>query len=216
MNGEVAGILIVEDDAQLQATIRKSVAGFTAPEKLFVASSLFDAKALLRLHQPEVVLLDVGLPDGSGLDLLKYQQDLGLSAKMLILSGFSDEETIVEAIKLGAQGYLLKQDESSELVDAMRLILQGQPPLSPSVAQCIMRHISGNDANSSSGNTDLLPPRQMQTLKLLARGLTYKETASRMGITFHTVSTYAQEIYSKLAASSRAEAVHNARQMGIL
>lgn len=216
MATEVAGILIVEDDALLRARIAESVAEMTSPTALFQAGSVEEGKKLLQEHQPQLVLLDVGLPDGSGLELLRYQVQLGLSSQTLILSSMSDEETIVQAIRLGAQGYLLKQDSGADLVEALKDIIKGVPPLSPSVAQCIMRQVRAGDVSNGPEHKDMLPPRQLETLTLLARGLTYRETANKMGIKFHTVSAYAQEIYNKLAANSRGEAVYKAREMGIL
>ncbi len=221
---QISRLLIVEDDLSLQARLKESLADNPAFGDMRICDNLREAKQLLHQFRPEVVLLDVGLPDGNGLELLVERHDLNYHAKMLILSGLSDEQTIVKAIQLGAEGYLLKQDSKANIEQALTSIMQGIPPLSPSVAQCIMQHMrteqptpsQSNYPGSDTGLPPVLPPRQQMTLSLLARGMTYREIAGHMDITFNTVSTYAQEIYNKLAARSRSEAVYKAQKMGII
>ncbi|MFK7957676.1 MAG: response regulator [Lysobacterales bacterium] len=216
MGSPINSLLIVEDDPALQSHLRESLADLVSEGSLWACASLADARRLQAINQPELILLDVGLPDGNGLELLVDQHSEVRPARVVILSGFSDEETIVNAIGLGAQGYLLKQDTQTNLRTALVEIVDGKPPLSPSVAQCIMSHIRLAEPAPREEPSTFLPPRQQQTLNLLARGLTYQQIASEMDIAFNTVSTYAQEIYSKLAARSRGEAVHKARELGIL
>lgn len=215
----VKGLLLVEDDPQLRRQLAAQLVDRVADGQLWQAGTLAEARTLQAEHSPELVLLDVGLPDGNGLQLLVDQHDAPGAARIVILSGISDEETIVKAIRLGAAGYLVKQETADAMGQALDQILGGTPPLSPSVAQCIMRHI--RDEEGAAGpqpdkTSTMLPPRQFTTLKLLARGLTYQQIAHQMEISFHTVSAYAQEIYSKLAVRSRGEAVHRARELGIL
>ncbi|MDJ0654514.1 MAG: response regulator transcription factor [Xanthomonadales bacterium] len=214
MDRLIDGLLIVEDDGLLRNRLIETLRDVTAPDRLFACASLAEARQLQASHLPKIILLDVGLPDGNGLELLVDQHALSEPPLVVILTGFSDEETIVKAIRLGARGYLLKQDSGTSISQALQQIVDGIPPLSPSVAQCIMTHI--RDDTPSADKPGVLPPRQQLTLKLLARGLTYREIAEDMEITFNTVSTYAQEIYNKLAVRSRGEAVHKAREMGII
>ena len=219
MAAQISRLLIVEDDPKLRASLVEHLGNAVAINDLRNCDNLTEARHLLKTYQPDVVLLDVGLPDGNGLELLVERHNLSLACKMLILSGFSDEQTIVKAIQLGAQGYLLKQESKANILQALVSIMQGTPPLSPAVAQCIMQHLRAEQVTLVDHNTDSvpsLPPRQQMTLSLLARGMTYKEIAEHMEITFHTVSTYAQEIYNKLAARSRSEAVYKAQQLGII
>jgi DNA-binding NarL/FixJ family response regulator len=214
----IDSLMIVEDDPRLQSRLKESLLDSGLAADIIACSTLASAKELLVSRRPDVVLLDIGLPDGSGLDLLVFQRELKQQARMIILSGFSDEQTIVSAIQLGAQGYLLKQDSSADIIGAIRDILQGIPPLSPSVAQCMMLHIRSElpDVVAPDPSVTPLPPRLHHTLTLLARGLTYHDIAGQMQITFHTVASYSQEIYNKLAVHSRAEAVFKARQLKLL
>lgn len=200
----------------LQAQLRDGLRELVTEGALMGAETLADAKALYLEHKPQVVLLDVGLPDGNGLELLVWQHDQNWQASVLVLTGFCDEETIVKAIQLGAKGYLLKQDSNADIAGALLATIAGAPPLSPAVAQCMMRHIREAGTASSKQETDALPPRQQQTLNLLARGMTYQEIADHMTIKLTTVATHAQEIYNKLAVRSRSEAVFRAREMGII
>lgn len=214
-------LLIVEDDRQQQTRLTDGLGQYSEIGAIHVCGNLQQAKQCLLELQPDVILLDVGLPDGNGLELLVYQQSVDIHPKTLVLSSISDEQTIVKAIQLGAQGYLLKQDDTADLYQSLLTIMNGTPPLSPSVAQCILQHLRDQpDTNLPAKQIDktipVLPPRQQLTLSLLARGMTYREIATHMGITFHTVSAYAQEIYNKLAARSRSEAVYKAQQLGII
>lgn len=215
----IDSVLIVEDDPRLRARLVESLSGSGMVAEVLACGTLAEASDLLAQRNPRVVLLDVGLPDGNGLELLASRRDADNSAKFIVLSGFSDEATILSAIQLGAAGYLLKQDSSANILQALSSIMQGVPPLSPSVAQCIMQHIRDEslhpDAPASTPAMQL-PPRLQHTLSLLARGLTYQDIADQMQITFHTVSSYTQEIYNKLAVNSRAEAVYKAQQMNII
>jgi len=214
-------LLIVEDDLQQQTRLIDGLNQYPEIDSIRACDNLQQAKQSLHEWQPDVILLDVGLPDGSGLELLVFQQTIDLQPKTLILSSISDEQTIVKAIQLGAQGYLLKQDDTADLYQSLLAIMRGIPPLSPSVAQCILQHLRDQPDTSKLAKpigkpVPVLPPRQQLTLSLLARGMTYREIATHMGITFHTVSAYAQEIYNKLAARSRSEAVYKAQQLGII
>lgn len=215
----IDSLLIVEDDQRLQAGLTKSLSESGMIGVIHACGTVKEARSLLVLHRPDVVLLDVGLPDGSGLDLLTFQHDLDHQTRMIVLSGFSDEQTILSALQLGASGYLLKQDSSANIQQSLANIMRGVPPLSPSVAQCIMQYIRGEGGASEAKGSPpqiQLPPRLHETLKLLARGLTYQDIADQMQISFHTVSSYSQEIYNKLAVRSRGEAVYKAQQMNIL
>ena len=215
----IESMLIVEDDQRLQTQLEKQLAESGLVGTIFTGSTLHEAKQLLLSSQPQVVLLDVGLPDGNGLELLITRHESAAQSKIVILSGFSDEQTILHAIQLGANGYLLKHDSSLNVQQSLLSIVQGIPPLSASVAQCIMQHVRNTTGKADQTGPQMqtpLPPRLHQTLTLLARGLTYKEIAEQMSITLHTVSSYAQEIYNKLSVSSRSEAVFRARQMNIV
>ncbi len=217
MTQRLRQLLIVEDDAATRDTLRLELEADVRIEAVATAGSLTEARAWLTHHAADVLLLDVDLPDGSGLLLIPETRAQTTPARCLVLSALNDEATIVRGIRLGAEGYLLKQDAGAGVADALFEILAGRPALSPAVAQCIMAQLRETQSETSLSPTGpSLPPRQQQTLALLARGLTYQEIAEQMEISFHTVSAYAQEIYGKLAARSRSEAVFLAREMGLL
>ncbi|GAB4185865.1 MAG: response regulator transcription factor [Wenzhouxiangellaceae bacterium] len=217
MDGHPIKLLAVEDDPGVQQRLRRCFADLPELAAFEIAPSIADAGPLLAAMRPDIVLLDVGLPDGNGLQLLLHPAVRADSVKTLVLTAFGDESTIVKAIELGAQGYLLKEEDDAELIKALHDIRQGIPPLSASVAQCILQQMRRTPpVDAGPALLKPLPPRQQQTLNLLARGMTYREIAGHMNITFHTVSTYAQEIYNKLAVKSRSEAVHRALELGIV
>lgn len=217
MGSRTLSVLIVEDEVGVQQRLSACLQNVKEIGEFELACDLAQARAALKRFQPDLVLLDIGLPDGSGLELLLHPTIRKSHVKPLILTAFGDESTIVKAIELGAQGYLLKEEPDEEIVRGLCNILKGTPPLSASVAQCILHHMRQQSAaGQKDDNAIILPPRQKQTLSLLARGMTYREIAQDMDITFHTVSAYAQEIYNKFAVKSRSEAVYKALEMGII
>lgn len=217
MSQQLRQLLVVEDDPATREALRLELETDARIESVATAASLAEARAWLSRSEAEVLVLDVDLPDGNGLLLIPEAREQATPARCLVLSALNDEATIVQGIRLGAEGYLLKQDVGTGIADALFDVLAGRPPLSPAVAQCIMAQIREESREPGTPATGpSLPPRQQQTLSLLARGLTYQEIAEQMEISFHTVSAYAQEIYSKLAARSRSEAVFLAREMGLL
>ena len=242
---EIIKILVIEDDKKFQNRIQCFIKKASNLKIAGMVSTTKDAFRSIKRLDVDVFMIDLNLPDGSGLEVLKHinHQPHLKEKKSIILTKFGDETQIVEAIKLGANGYLLKEETDQELVRGIINVLHGVPPLSPSVAQCVLNAIKNTSFPQSSPTTltenfsrvnafkgagksaelskwklteAKLSERQEQTLLFLAKGLTYKEIAQKMNITFHTVSTHAQEIYNKLAVKSRNEAVYKAQNLGLL
>lgn len=145
--------------------------------------------------------MDLGLPDGSGIELIPHFEQGG--TKVVVLSVFGNEEHVLTAIRAGAHGYLLKG--SGDPMIAVRDVMAGHTPLTPSVATYILAELKL--ATRTSTPRDDLSRRERDALMALSRGLTYKEFAQEMGVSFHTVSDHLKSIYRKLGVTSRNQAV---------
>jgi DNA-binding NarL/FixJ family response regulator len=161
--------------------------------------------------QPDIFLVDVGLPDGSGLDLIADIK-AGTQAKVLVLTMFGDRETVVAAIQAGADGYLLKDSSAAVIREGIAVTLLGGAPLSAAAAVFLLERLRRDQATPSVANTraDDLTEREVSLLRHFARGLSYKETARELDISPLTVGNYVKSIYRKLAVNSRGAAVYAA------
>jgi len=181
--------------------------------------------ALQRLEDEEersrlvVALLDIGVPDGSGIDLVREVADRWPDALPIVATIYDDDEHLFEAIGAGARGYLLKSEEPEVLVGYLHRIQAGEPPLSPSIAHRILTHFRSQAVSGAARplpHQSTLTARETEVLTLLGRGLTVAETAERLGLSAQTVAGYVKTIYSKLSISNRAEAALEARRRGLV
>lgn len=170
--------------------------------------------AALKDRKPEVLLVDIGLPDGSGIDLIRAVHELQLDTMPMVISGFHDEYTVFEALKAGAQGYILKHDDHGEVREAVLQMVAGGSPISPVIARMVLS--SFKPAAPKAELPETLTERQLVILKYVSQGFTSKEIAEKLGLSYHTVTTHVKHIYNKLQVNSRAEAIHEALQQGLL
>ncbi|WP_209346780.1 response regulator transcription factor [Pontixanthobacter sp. CEM42] len=210
-------VAIVEDDPNLLDHFITIVTNVVNLDLAGVASSVADARNLLKL-KPDLFLVDIGLPDGSGLDLVPEIKE-ALDSKVLIITSFGDRQTVVNAIRAGADGYLLKDSSVDEITDGMDVTLAGGSPVSATAAVYLLERLRNEDVlvdAAETGEDAELKEREVELLNLFARGLTYKEAASAMGIAPLTINNYVKSIYGKLAVHSRSEAVYEALKTGQL
>jgi len=208
-------IAVVEDDPALRnhlTEIVTNVEGFTL---VGTATTVAEGWALVE-HDCDVVLLDIALADGSGLDIIRRTRAAGLTdLKIVVISVFGDVRNVVQAIEAGADGYLLKGGDIADTERAIRDVIAGRAPISPGVAG----HILARVRNASAG-TILMPnpltEKETEILTELARGFSYKEVAIRQRISHHTVADHVKAIYRKLSVNSRSEAVYEAMQSGLI
>jgi DNA-binding NarL/FixJ family response regulator len=205
---------IVEDDANIRAGVCRVIDSEPGWQVRFACASLAQARAA-DMHSIDVLLLDIGLPDGSGLELLS-EIPSGLPA--LVISAIGDEATVVHAIEHGAAGYLLKDARPKDLIDSIRAVLDGGAPISPGVASYLLRRMRRPLPTPAKENSALeeLTPRETEVLRALTRGYSYEETGKLLGIARNTVGQHIKQIYGKLAVNSRSEAVFQAIQAGWL
>ncbi|MFZ1742155.1 MAG: response regulator transcription factor [Pontixanthobacter sp.] len=210
-------IAIVEDDPVVREHFIEIVSEEDGLDLVGVAPTLAKARELLN-QNPDLLLLDIGLPDGSGLDFIPTIREV-CDAKILIVTSFGDRQTVVTAIRAGADGYLLKDSSPSQILDGIEATLEGGAPVSAAAAVYLLDRLRNGPANlddDAANNESGLTPREIELLELFAKGESYKAAARSLGISPLTVGNHVKSIYRKLAVHSRGEAVYEAVKTGQL
>ncbi len=204
--------LIVEDlpDARdwLFAAMGEAFPGI----EIDTAANLADARSRLRGRLPQVALIDIGLPDGSGIDLIDELNRQHPEVLSVVTSVFDDDTHLFAALGAGASGYLLKDQSREDLTGMLQRIAEGQPPLSPAIARRLLGFFGPREDREATR----LTARERDVLGLIAKGYTTAKVADFLNITRNTASGYVKQIYSKLNISSRAEAALEASRRGIV
>lgn len=219
-----APVLLVEDEPLICRRLEGLLLqlGY-APEALVFAGTLAQARECLASQPFALALVDLGLPDGNGTDLIAemHAEDPGLA--ILVISAWSTEDAILAALRAGATGYLLKERDDLEVSLSIRSVLRGGAPIDPFVARRIIEELRPRRAEppdavagdaGDSGET--LSPRESQILRLVSEGLGNREIAEELHLSRYTVECHVKHIYRKLAVSSRTRAIHAARSRGLL
>jgi DNA-binding NarL/FixJ family response regulator len=166
---------------------------------------------LARTLRPDIVLLDLAMPDMDGVETLRQLQRIAPETRVIIFTAFDTDERILSAVRAGAQGYLLKGAPRNDIFQAIRVVHQGGSLLEPMIAQKLLRQVSQEPLSETS-----LTPRELDVLRLLARGLQNKEIAIELGITGRTTKFHVGSLLRKLGAGNRTEAVAIAAQRGLI
>jgi len=224
-------VLVVEDDPDMREFFATSVS--RCPELALAASLGTVADALAWLNQPantiDVLLTDLGLPDGSGLEVIRHAIGLHPLCEPLVISMFGDEDNVLASIEAGALGYIHKDSTPDDIARTILDMRGGASPISPMIARRVLSKYRSNQANAAPAGAaadvpaaqapaprGLLSPREQEVLGLIARGFSYAEVARLQGLTVHTVRTHIKNLYAKLSVHSKTEAVFEATRMGLL
>jgi DNA-binding NarL/FixJ family response regulator len=211
-------IVVVEDDA---ATRKMLVTALEADAEYKVVAEFSEggtAIASVKDIRPDMMLVDLGLPDISGIQIIREIGATYPKCDILVITTFGDDHSILSALEAGARGYLLKGVTAEELRRDIRLLRDGGSPLSPSIARKVLDRLSSNkvERRSSPNSEALLTPREIEILKLVGQGFSYNETAAHCNITNATVHGHLKNIYRKLAVHSNTEAVYEGRRRKII
>ena len=217
----VLRILIVEDDARVRADIERAISCEKDMRVTGSAGTKREAEKLIQSYPFETLLIDLALPDGFGLETISWVTEKYPQSDIMVLAEANDDPHIVSAIEAGATGYILKSSVDKDLVSAIRLLQAGGSPVSPAVAQSVLRTLCTNTTTTSSEKSVLNPTnplseRETEILYLLAKGMSFNEIGNILAISPHTVTAHIKKIYRKLQVHSRGEAVYEAAQMGLI
>ena len=210
-------VLIVEDEPLARRRLEGVVQ--QVPELRVVASAATAADARTALHaQPDVMLVDLGLPDGSGVELIREARTIAPQTRSLVITVFADEQHVMRAIRAGAQGYLLKDGSAEYMGNAILELLAGGSPISAPIARYLLQNLQPEPvaAPTAPGDGRELSARELEILTLVAKGFSVAESAELLKISDRTVSKHVQHIYRKLEVTSRSEAIYEAVHLGLI
>ncbi len=214
-----APVLVVEDDALMRQRLARVLGeiGY-ADEAVNFAVNLADARAHVSQQPVAMVLVDLGLPDGNGIELIRELRAQDPALWILVISAWSTEEAILGALRAGATGYLLKERDDLEVSLSIRSVLRGGAPIDPFIARRILTLLPSEPLHkpADSNDSEALSARESEILEWVSRGLSNREIAEQLTISRYTVECHIKRIYRKLAVSSRTRAVNEARQRGLL
>ena len=205
-------IAILEDDPNVALHFREIIASAADLELSGTADCLAGAESLIG-GRPDLLLSDIGLPDGSGLSFIPVLRAALPTCKVLVITAFGDRDTVVAALNAGADGYLLKDGGPDTILDGVRATLDGGAPISASAAVYLLERLRGSGAGDAAiavPDAERLTPREVELLELFSRGHSYKLASRALGISPLTVGNHVKSIYRKLQVHSRGEAVYEA------
>jgi DNA-binding NarL/FixJ family response regulator len=208
-------VAVVEDDPAALERINAALAGATDISIIAVARNAANGRVMIDAGGFDVLLCDLGLPDGSGVNLIRQAAQKHKNVDIIVVTIFADQAKVLDSIKAGARGYLLKDERFEQCADSIREIRRGGSPISPSIARQLLKEFQPRQA-SESKSAESLSKRELEVLNLLSRGFSYIEIGDLLKITRSTVATYVKNIYQKLEVNSRSEAVFEASSLGII
>lgn len=214
-------VALVEDDARLRKAVERGLANADSCRLVGMFATAAEALRGIPALAPDVILMDVNLPDRSGVDCVAELAPQLPATQILMLTVYQDPDTAFKAIAAGAHGYLVKPVMPKRLIEAIREVREGGVPMSRAIARQVIEAFRvmhdgpsatgaatvGGADHSGTKPADPLTPRERQVLELLVEGYSYKETASQLGISIGTVGKYVERIYEKLHVSCRREMV---------
>ncbi|SOY68659.1 response regulator transcription factor [Cupriavidus taiwanensis] len=221
-------VLIVEDDPLALRRLVQAVDLHAADAVVQgCAATVAEALAWLAQHQPDVLLCDLGLPDGSGIDVIRNARLRYPGCDCMVVTVFGDDQHVLASIEAGAIGYLLKDETTDRIAASIGELRAGGSPMSPLIARQVVNRLRGGPpeaardaatgaATAVGEGAVVLSVRENEILDLISRGYTYAETARYLGLSVHTVQSHIKNIYGKLAVRSRGEAVFEAAKLGLL
>ena len=216
-------VLVVEDEEIIQLRLRQILTelGYKHDELLF-AKNVKESIEIIDTHPISLALVDLGLPDGYGVEIIEKIRSLEGNTMILVISAWSTQESLFSAIKAGATGYVLKERDDAEVLLSIRSILRGGAPIDPFIAREILKQISETEEPApeqeivEGAESSILTNREKEILCLVAQGLSNREIAEQLFVSRYTVESHIKHIYRKLSVTKRTKAVSTARSMGIL
>ena len=218
-------ILLLEDLPEIRAWLRALVVQVFPGSTVVESARVHDALQQVGAHRFDLAMIDLGLPDGSGVKVVQALREAQPDAQSVVVTIHDDDDHLFPALQAGAYGYLLKEQPREQLMEHLQRISQGEPPLSPSIARRMISYFSAQanrPALQPQQTQDSLMPnvqlteREREVLLRVAKGFTLPEIGVQLGLSRHTIADYVKQIYRKLNVSSRAEAALEAARRGLV
>lgn len=209
-------IAVVEDDPVMRDLLCDAI---DASDDMVLAGQEDNVAAATRMIDAggyDVLLCDLGLPDGSGIDLIRQESLTNRDTDILVVTMFANQRKVLDAVQAGARGYLLKDERIEDCMDAIRNIRKGGSPISPIIARQLLKQIQPPQEEPVIPMAAPLTEREYEVLNLLSKGLSNADYAEVLSISSNTVGTHVKNIYRKLEVNSRAEALFEASSKGLL
>jgi DNA-binding NarL/FixJ family response regulator len=213
-------VLIVEDDAAFRERFSNILGKDPTFEVIASVGTGAEGLAMLTQRKPDVLLVDLGLPDISGIEVIRHASQTLPNCECMVVTVFGDEEHVLASIEAGAAGYLLKDASEDSFLSSLRELMAGGSPISPIIARRLLKRFQPKATVAAAADvpeSDInLSEREREILVLASKGYNYPEMGKLMGISPHTVTSHVKKIYRKLAVHSRGEAVFEAHRMGLI
>ena len=214
-------ILVVDDDDAFRESVCAAIARDDGMVLAAQGNAVAAAREAIAHVDFDVALIDLGLPDGNGIDLIREISRTLPDADVMVVTVFGDEAHVLASIEAGATGYLLKRNLTDTLGETVRELRAGGSPISPVIARQLLQRFKRNTPESPQPAATVvddggLSEREREVLLFIAKGFTVGEIANMLHLSAHTVATHVKHIYRKLAVHSRTEAVFEAGRMGLL
>ncbi|MDH4396131.1 MAG: response regulator transcription factor [Limnobacter sp.] len=231
-------VILIEDDPATQDRLANLIRSSSALQLMGTASNAQEGYALLFMSNPHVVLVDLGLPDSSGIDIIRWVSQNKPQVETLVITAFGDEYHVIRSLEAGASGYLLKDYSAEEIAEHIVELHAGGSPISPMIARQLLTRIQTEKQNATPPPQLAIQPttqsttpqanqpthksevtltdRELMVIRQVAKGFNTQEIGVQLGISSHTVATHVKRIYRKLQVSNRAEAVFEASASGLL
>ncbi len=209
-------IALTEDDAAVRARLARLVADWEGGHIVAECGDLAETLTAIDAHDIDLLITDLNLPDGSGIDAIRTLRARRPEAEAMVISVLADDRTVLDSIEAGASGYLLKDADSVDLVEAITDLMAGRSPISSRIARVLVKRLSERVEVDAEAEGPSLTAREMDILWGIAKGFTYSELADKLDISRQTVPVHIRNIYRKLQASNRSEAVFEAARLGLI
>ncbi|MCI1190783.1 response regulator transcription factor [Calidifontimicrobium sp. SYSU G02091] len=208
-------ILLLEDLPQIRSWLRDLLLEVFPQADISEAARVHDALSLVSAVRFDLALIDLGLPDGSGVDVIAALREQQPDAQSVVVSIHDDDDHLFPALQAGAYGYILKEQARELIKVQLERISQGEPPLSPSIARKVIAHFAAQARPAPLMPHVQLTERENEVLLRVAKGFTLPEIGQQLNLSRHTIADYVKQIYRKLNVSSRAEAALEAQRLGL-
>ena len=217
MDDQKFSVLIVEDHNHTATRLKRDVMRNPKLTVCAVALGLQSGLTFFNQHKPRVVLCNLGLPDGTGIDLIKEVASCDWVCDSVVISVFGDEERVLTAIEAGASGYILKNSTEHDICTDILSVIAGGSPISPKIARHLLTLVGENTAYKTTRKGDMvLTPRETEILRAVANGFKRHEIAKDLSISAGTVGNHINNIYKKLDVGSSIDALSRANKLGLL